>query len=73
MLPSGRHVFCEKWPVFKPSEVHELHAPAGERPKKTLQAGLQRRSSYFYQMVKSMVDEKILGHVYHMHARGTAT
>ena len=51
-LLAGRHVFCEKCLVFKPEEVHALRALAGEHPKQILQTGLQRRYSYFYQMVQ---------------------
>ena len=68
-LTAGKHVFCEKCLVFKPEEVHALRALAGQYPKQTLQTGLQRRYSYFYQTVKSMVDKGILGNVHHIHAQ----
>ena len=68
-LLAGRHVFCEKCLVFKPEEVHALRALAGEHPKQILQTGLQRRYSYFYQVVKNMVDKGILGDVHHIHAQ----
>jgi len=68
-LLSGRHVFCEKCLVFKPDEVHELRALSNSRPKQILQTGLQRRYSQFYQMVKDMVDKRILGNVHHIHAQ----
>ncbi|HYW42527.1 MAG TPA: Gfo/Idh/MocA family oxidoreductase [Bryobacteraceae bacterium] len=68
-LQAGKHVFCEKCLVFKPEEVHALRALAKEHPKQTLQTGLQRRYSYFYQTVKDMVDKKILGDVHHIHAQ----
>ncbi len=68
-LMAGKHVFCEKCLVFKPEEVHALRALANEHPKQTLQTGLQRRYSYFYQTVKSMVDKGILGDVHHIHAQ----
>ena len=68
-LMAGKHVFCEKCLVFKPEEVHALRALAQEHPKQTLQTGLQRRYSYFYQTVKSMVDKGILGNVHHIHAQ----
>jgi predicted dehydrogenase len=69
VLLSGRHVFCEKCLVFKPEEVHELRALCESRPKQILQTGLQRRYSAFYQMVKSMVDQGVLGNVHHIHAQ----
>jgi predicted dehydrogenase len=69
VLMAGKHVFCEKCLVFKPEEVHALRALAAEHPKQTLQTGLQRRYSYFYQTVKSMVDKGILGNVHHIHAQ----
>jgi predicted dehydrogenase len=69
VLLSGRHVFCEKCLVFKPEEVHELRGLSDSRPKQILQTGLQRRYSYFYQTVKSMVDKGILGNVHHIHAQ----
>lgn len=69
VLTAGKHVFCEKCLVFKPEEVHALRALAAEHPKQTLQTGLQRRYSYFYQTVKSMVDKGILGNVHHIHAQ----
>jgi predicted dehydrogenase len=68
-LMAGKHVFCEKCLVFKPEEVHALRALAPQYPKQTLQTGLQRRYSYFYQTVKSMVDKGILGDVHHIHAQ----
>ncbi|SPE40730.1 Oxidoreductase domain protein (fragment) [Candidatus Sulfopaludibacter sp. SbA3] len=68
-LLAGKHVFCEKCLVFKPEEVHALRALSLERPKQTLQTGLQRRYSYFYQTVKDMVDKGILGNVHHIHAQ----
>ncbi len=68
-LMAGKHVFCEKCLVFKPEEVHALRTLAAEHPKQTLQTGLQRRYSYFYQTVKQMVDKGILGDVHHIHAQ----
>src|SRR5215471_12560691 len=68
-LQAGKHVFCEKCLVFKAEEVHALRALTQERPKQVLQTGLQRRYSYFYQTVKSMVDKGILGNVHHIHAQ----
>src|SRR5215470_18447482 len=68
-LQAGKHVFCEKCLVFKPEEVFALRALAAEHPKQTLQTGLQRRYSYFYQTVKRMVDSGVLGTVHHMHAQ----
>src|SRR6202521_5052873 len=50
-LMAGKNVFCEKCLVFKPEEVHALRALAAEHPKQTLQTGLERRYSYFYQTV----------------------
>jgi predicted dehydrogenase len=69
VVQSGRHVFCEKCLVFRPEEVHGLRAVMAERPKQILQTGLQRRYSYFYQMVRSMVEKGILGDVRHVHAQ----
>jgi len=68
-LMACKHVFCEKCLVFKPEEVHAMRALAAEHPKQTLQTGLQRRYSYFYQTVKQMVDKGILGDVHHIHAQ----
>src|SRR5687768_6542931 len=68
-LQAGKHVFCEKCLVFKAEEVHALRALAAQYPKQTLQTGLQRRYSYFYQTVKQMVDKGILGKVYDIHAQ----
>ena len=68
-LMAGKHVFCEKCLVFKPEEVHALRALAQEHSKQTLQTGLQRRYSYFYQTVKNMVDKGVLGDVHHIHAQ----
>jgi predicted dehydrogenase len=68
-LQAGKHVFCEKCLVFKPEEVHALRALAAEHPKQIIQTGLQRRYSYFYQLVKDMVDKGVLGHVHHIHAQ----
>lgn len=68
-LLAGKHVFCEKSLVFKPDEVHALRALAAEHSKQTLQVGLQRRYSVYFQSVKSMIDRGILGNVTHMHAQ----
>jgi predicted dehydrogenase len=68
-LQAGKHVFCEKCLVFKPDEVHALRADAAAHPNQILQTGLQRRYSYFYQVVKQMVDKGILGDVHHIHAQ----
>ena len=68
-LKAGKNVFCEKCLVFKPEEVHGLRALYAEHPKQILQTGLQRRYSYFYQTVKKMVDQGILGDVHHIHAQ----
>lgn len=68
-IDAGKHVFCEKALVFKPEEVHALRALMQQHPKQTLQTGLQRRYSTFYQMVKSMVDKGVLGDVKYIHAQ----
>src|SRR5256885_121955 len=68
-LMAGKHVFCEKCLVFKSEEVHALRALTQEHPKQIIQTGLQRRYSYFYQLVKSMVDKGVLGNVHHIHAQ----
>lgn len=68
-LQAGKHVFCEKALVFKPEEVHGLRALVAQRPKQTLQTGLQRRYSKFYQTVKDMVDKGVLGDVKYIHAQ----
>jgi predicted dehydrogenase len=68
-LDAGKHVFCEKCLVFKPEEVRATRELALRHPKQTFQTGLQRRYSYFYQTVKSMVDKGILGNVHHIHAQ----
>ena len=68
-LLAGKHVFCEKSLVFTPQEVHALRALAREHSKQTLQVGLQRRYSIYFQSVKSMIDQSILGNVTHMYAQ----
>jgi predicted dehydrogenase len=68
-LLAGKHTFCEKSLVFKPDEVHALRALAAQHPKQTLQVGLQRRYSVYFQSVKSMIDQGVLGNVTHMHAQ----
>src|SRR5579885_1602057 len=68
-LLAGKHTFCEKSLVFKPDEVHALRALAAQHPKQTLQVGLQRRYSVYFQSVKNMIDNGILGDVTHMHAQ----
>ena len=65
-LESGKHVFCEKSLVFKPEEVHALRALSNERPKQTVQVGLQRRYSKFYQTAKAMIDKGMIGQVTHI-------
>jgi predicted dehydrogenase len=68
-LLAGKHTFCEKSLVFKPDEVHALRALAAEHPKQTLQVGLQRRYSVYFQSVKRMIDQGVLGNVTHMQAQ----
>jgi len=68
-LDSGKHTFCEKSLVFRPSEVHALRALAANHPKQVLQVGLQRRYSKFYQLAKQMIDKGMLGDVTHIHAQ----
>ncbi len=68
-LLAGKHVFCEKSMVFKPEEVHALRKLAAEHPRQTLQVGLQRRYSQFYQTAKQMIDKGVLGKVTHMNAQ----
>lgn len=68
-LRAGKHVFCEKALVFKPEEVHGLKELKAQYPKQTLQTGLQRRYSKFYQAVKDMVDKGVLGQVKYIHAQ----
>lgn len=65
-LESGKHVFCEKSLVFKAEEVHQLRELANARPKQTLQTGLQRRYSKFYQTAKQMIDKGMIGQVTHI-------
>lgn len=68
-LLAGKHVFCEKSLVFKPQEIHALRAMVNERPKQTLQVGLQRRYSQFYQTAKAMVDKGTIGDVTNVYAQ----
>ncbi len=68
-LQAGKQVFCEKSLVFKPEEVHALRTLASEHSKQTLQVGLQRRYSHYYQAVKDMIDKGMLGNVTHIHAQ----
>ena len=68
-LLAGKHVLCEKSLVFKPEEVHALRALAAEHPKQILQVGLQRRYSLYFQSVKKMIDDGILGTVTHIHGQ----
>ncbi len=68
-LLAGKHVFCEKSLVFKPEEIHALRALSNERSKQTLQVGLQRRYSKFYQAAKQMVAKGLIGNVTHMYAQ----
>ncbi len=68
-LLAGKNVFCEKSMVHKPEEVGALRTLAAQYPRQTLQVGLQRRYSRFYQTVKDMVDKKVLGDVKHIHCQ----
>ncbi|MEJ7608697.1 MAG: Gfo/Idh/MocA family oxidoreductase [Bryobacteraceae bacterium] len=70
-LKAGKHVFCEKSLVFTPEEVHKLRKLKAEHPKQTLQVGLQRRYSEYYQTVKSMIDKGMLGDVKFITPNGT--
>ncbi|SRR5579884_1318333 len=65
-LLTGKQTFCEKSLVFKPEEVHALRALAQQHPNQTLQVGLQRRYSIYFQSIKNMIDQGILGDVTHM-------
>ena len=68
-LNAGKHTFCEKSLVFRPDEVHALRAVAAQHPNQILQVGLQRRYSLYFQAVKNMIDQGVLGNVTHMHAQ----
>ncbi len=68
-LQAGKQVFCEKSLVFTPEQVHALRSLAAEHSKQTLQVGLQRRYSKYYQAVKDMIDKGMLGDVTHIHAQ----
>jgi predicted dehydrogenase len=68
-LLAGKHTFCEKSLVFRPDEVHALRALATQHPKQILQVGLQRRYSIYFQSVKDMIDQGVLGDVTHMQAQ----
>jgi predicted dehydrogenase len=68
-LEAGKHVFCEKSLVFKPEEVHGLRALHEANPNLTIQVGLQRRYSSFYQTAKQMVDKGVIGKVTHIFAQ----
>jgi len=68
-LLAGKHVFCEKSLVFKADEVHALRALAAQHSKQILQVGLQRRYSIYFQSVKKMIDDGVLGTVTHIHGQ----
>ena len=68
-LLAGKHVFCEKSLVFKPEEIHALRALMKDRPKQTLQVGLQRRYSQYYQTAKAMIDKGTIGDVTNVYAQ----
>jgi predicted dehydrogenase len=68
-LEAGKHVFCEKSLVFKPEEVHGLRALHEAHPNQTIQVGLQRRYSSFYQTAKQMIDKGVIGKVTHIYAQ----
>ncbi|MBL8292698.1 MAG: Gfo/Idh/MocA family oxidoreductase [Bryobacterales bacterium] len=68
-LLAGKHVFCEKSLVFTPEEVHALRKLANEKTNLTLQVGLQRRYSKFYQTAKQMIQKGMLGKVTHVYAQ----
>lgn len=68
-LLAGKHVFCEQTLVFKPDEVHALRALAAQHVNQRLQVGLQRRYSVYFQSVKRMIDEGVLGVVTHIHGQ----
>jgi predicted dehydrogenase len=66
---AGKHTFCEKSLVFRPEELHALRTLAADHSKQTLQVGLQRRYSKYYQSVKDMITRGDLGTVTHIHAQ----
>lgn len=66
---AGKSVLCEKSLVFKADEVLALRALMQQHPKQFLQVGLQRRYSHYFQAVKSMIDNGVLGNVTHIHGQ----
>jgi predicted dehydrogenase len=68
-LEAGKHVFCEKSMVFTPEEVHGIRKLAHDRPKQTLQVGLQRRYSAMYQAARQMVEKGVIGEVTYVQAQ----
>jgi predicted dehydrogenase len=55
--------------VFTPAEVHGLRALHEAHPNLTIQVGLQRRYSSFYQTAKDMIDKGVIGKVTHVFAQ----
>ncbi len=68
-LEAGKHVFCEKSPVFTAREVHALRAAVAAHPRLVFQTGLQRRYSPFYQAAKAIIDAGLIGDVTHIRAQ----
>ncbi len=68
-LVAGKHLFCESDLVFKAEEVHLLRKLAAEHATQVLQVGFERRYSTYFQSVKKMIDQGLLGTVTHIYAQ----
>ena len=70
MLCSPANTFFAKRAWFlKPTRFTPLRALAAEHPKQILQVGFERRYSSYFQAMKKMIDDGVLGTVTHIHAQ----
>jgi predicted dehydrogenase len=65
-LQAGKHVFCESVLVLRPAEIESMRALSRDLPRLVIQAGFQRRYSYFYQAAQAMAAKGFLGTVTHI-------
>lgn len=66
-LEAGKHVLCEKTMAYTVDDCRKMRDVA-QRTGKTLQIGHQRFYNPLYHKAKQMIDEGLLGDIYHVRA-----
>ena len=66
-LQAGKHVFCEKTMAYSIEDCRQM-VDASQSARRNLQIGHQRNYNPLYQEAKQLVENGIIGEVYHVRA-----